>query len=217
METFAVAKQDEGMLRMSCDKFAVENAQQTDFLIREFLELNRDQASRIKNSAFLLGLNKIPNYAILTADIDESLGRARTKGAEKWIEKYKALSVASGRPILLDPRRAQHFKKVLARIYEILKNFIKQVDLEKLFDDNSENRDLGYLLDIVKGDENEIISVSAQQLEYDLREMDLLLASKRTGKDSPDMLSYIKGQTRLVEEFGFFLSKEIAFVNESQT
>ena len=42
METFAVAKQDEGMLRMSCDKFAVENAQQTDFLLREFLELNRD-------------------------------------------------------------------------------------------------------------------------------------------------------------------------------
>jgi len=74
-------------------------------LLREFLELNRDQNTAITNTAFVLGLNKIPNYAILTADIVESLGRARAKGADKWIEKYKALLAAMGRTTLLDKHR----------------------------------------------------------------------------------------------------------------
>jgi len=44
-------------------------------------------------------------------------------------------------------------KKVLARIYELLKNFMRQIDLEKLLkgDCAADNRDLGSLLDEVKG------------------------------------------------------------------
>ena len=37
---------------------------------------------------FMLGFNKIANYADLTKDIKDRLSDAKNKAAEKWIESY---------------------------------------------------------------------------------------------------------------------------------
>jgi len=47
------------------------------------------QGDRVSNNKFILGLNRIANYAELTEDIKGRLGEAKKKVAEKWIESYK--------------------------------------------------------------------------------------------------------------------------------
>ena len=81
--------------------------------------------------------------------------KAKHKAADKWIETYKTKLPGFGRSTVLD--QETHFKKVLQRIYEILKNYVRKFDLEKLLDrykiESSglkNTTELGFLLEELK-------------------------------------------------------------------
>ena len=51
------------------------------------------------------------------------------------------------------------------------------------------------------------------QLEYDLKELDLLNPKKASESTINEMLNYVVAQKTLIEEFSVFLKKEIDFVD----
>jgi len=51
------------------------------------------------------------------------------------------------------------------------------------------------------------------QLEYDLKEINLLNPKKAVDTQSVEMINYMQAQKSLIEEFAVFLKKEIDFVD----
>lgn len=53
------------------------------------------------------------------------------------------------------------------------------------------------------------------QLEYDLKEINLLNPKKAVDTQSVEMINYMQAQKSLIEEFAVFLKKEIDFVDQA--
>jgi hypothetical protein len=52
------------------------------------------------------------------------------------------------------------------------------------------------------------------QLEYDLKELDLLNPKKPAESSPVENVNYVTAQKTLIEEFAIFLKKEIDFVDQ---
>jgi hypothetical protein len=84
----------------------------------------------MSNSTFILGMNKVTHYSMLTEDIEAKQKSARKKVTEKWIEMYEELLPPERKP--LAKNRKDFLKNVITRVYYYLKLYLRTFDLEKL-------------------------------------------------------------------------------------